>query len=284
MEQLAGITGQTRKVFSATTARFLNLSFIPGKASFHRVEVQTPIEEEMISQPVSAATPTRREGRGTMSGTVRRAVRRASNNQVSLVGRVLRLDRNFLKDLGLDDSDDTSSLPDILNQDSPRNLSAAQEGTPFVLSGSFLDAQQVDFLIRATQAQLNARALLAPHVTVYDGEETEIAFAEEDRAVQFLVTPNISSDRKSVHLELDFELQDHIAGETYSFQTAAIVPDGGTLVFSPRKSGDIAGEETASALPTDLSHQAKNKNVLLVMVTPSIIRSPEREEASHEQL
>ena len=66
----------------------------------------------------------------------------------------------------------------------PARWAAGAVPNAFNVSGSFLDNIQVDFLIRATQANRRSRQLTAPHVTVISGEEATADFKTKRSYVQ----------------------------------------------------------------------------------------------------
>ncbi|MBN2377095.1 MAG: hypothetical protein JXD22_11880, partial [Sedimentisphaerales bacterium] len=133
--------------------------------------------------------------------------------------------------------------------------------TGFTLAGSFLDNIQVDFLMRATQAHQRSRFLDAPHLTVFNGEMASVNFTvtqpyvsrleavvdnrigiyepEIDDAytgVTFYVTPIISADKRHVILYGDFNIENVLRMETFTFNVGAsstsadTTPEGGLLV------------------------------------------------------
>jgi type II/III secretion system protein len=112
----------------------------------------------------------------------------------------------------------------------------------FLLSGSFLDNVQVDFLMRATQAHQRSRFLDAPHVTVFNGESASVTFDVEqpyvseltavvdnriglfeptidtaNTGVNFMITPTISADKRYVILNVFFTLENVLRFETFTF-------------------------------------------------------------------
>ena len=212
-------------------------------------------------------------------------LRATRGNQVSIEARILLISNNFLEDIGLDadfylelgnagymptDQIDPTTGRNILQptgngghltpisarQDSfgwagaaetsvPGTLGGAAAPSAFSLSGSFLDNIQVDFLMRATQAHQRSRSLVAPHVTVMNGEDAYIAFFTEfsyvasleavvDNAVglytpvpaqaisgvELIVTPTISKDKRYVFLNIEVAQNFVQSIDSFEFNTA----------------------------------------------------------------
>ena len=217
--------------------------------------------------------------------------------------------------------------------------------------GNELDDLQVDFMVRATQAHSNSKALTAPKIMVLNGESGTIQVLKERTYVANIslssdtattvegssfsvpyfeqeidslitgivlnVTPTITSDKKYVILrittaltkELDSNVRkdiftdiigtgsdaDQVVGweqpitEYTSIQTRAIVPDRGTvllggLTLTAEKEIE-AGVPVLSKIPLlgrlfSNRSEVKDKQVLLVLVKPTIILMEEAEEAA----
>ena len=174
---------------------------------------------------------------------------------------MLSISSNFLEDIGLDvdflinmNNAGFDKFSDIaVKQDSfnavnppatlvPGSLGGGATPSAFTLSGTFLDNIQVDFLMRATQAHKRNRSLLAPHVTVFNGEAAMISFGSETNYVYSLesniayaavayepqietdfsgislfITPVISEDKRFVMLNVEFEQETTRAMTTFSY-------------------------------------------------------------------
>ena len=201
--------------------------------------------------------------------------------QVAIEARLLSISSNFLEDIGLDvdflinmNNAGFDKFSDVaITQDSisavnppatlvPGSLGGGATPSAFTLSGTFLDNVQVDFLMRATQAHKRNRSLLAPHVTVFNGEEAMIEFGSETNYVYSLesniayaavayepeietdfsgislyITPVISEDKRFVMLNVEFEQETTRAMTTFSYL--------GTT--------ETSSEGTAGTQDTDLS-------------------------------
>ena len=119
--------------------------------------------------------------------------------QVSIEARFLTIQRNYLEDIGLD-------LDFIFNITNPNRWSpipVSQQSADFTatpatsapgfggagvkpaitLQGSFLDDYQVNFLIRATQANKHSTIMTAPRVTVWNGQVATIVVGTEQAYV-----------------------------------------------------------------------------------------------------
>jgi len=129
-------------------------------------------------------------------------LRKALGHQVSIEARYLVVTENFLEDIGLD-VDFTVNLGGRLGQVSFEQDSAvAAQGEPTQVPlslggigaavgitggyGSILDDLQVSFLLRATQAHRDAKALTAPTVTVLSGESASFSI---QRSVPIALPP-----------------------------------------------------------------------------------------------
>ncbi|MBN1764977.1 MAG: hypothetical protein JW860_06940, partial [Sedimentisphaerales bacterium] len=178
-------------------------------------------------------------------------LRKTHGAQVAIEARLLTISSNFLEDIGLDvdflinmDNAGFDSFSNItVNQDSysyteapatsvPGSLGGGAVPSAFTLSGTFLDNVQVDFLMRATQAHARNRSLVAPHVTVYNGEMANVSFytstnyvaslesvvgygvvgynpqvAQNMSGISFYITPTISADKRFVLLNVLFTQQ-----------------------------------------------------------------------------
>ncbi|MCK4629180.1 MAG: hypothetical protein KAT56_09255, partial [Sedimentisphaerales bacterium] len=188
-------------------------------------------------------------------------LRETYGTQVAIEARLLSISSNFLEDIGLDvdflinmNNAGFDKFSDVaITQDSisavnppatlvPGSLGGGATPSAFTLSGTFLDNVQVDFLMRATQAHKRNRSLLAPHVTVFNGEEAMISFGTETNYVSSLesniayaavayepeietdfsgislfITPVISEDKRFVMLNVEFEQETTRAMTTFSY-------------------------------------------------------------------
>lgn len=177
-------------------------------------------------------------------------MRATHGSQVAIEARLLSISNNFLEDIGLDvdfiinmGNMGFDRFSDIdIQQNSigftspppgtgvPGSLGGLATPTAFSLTGSFLDNVQVNFLMRATQAHQRNRTLVAPHVTVFNGEEAFISFSTnsayvagatpvvgfgiglydldiqiDESGIELTVTPVISADKRYVLLTIYFE-------------------------------------------------------------------------------
>jgi len=139
----------------------------------------------------------------------------------------------------------------------PGSLGGGDTPAAFVVSGSFLDNVQVDFLMRATQAHQRSNSLDAPRVTVFNGESAFVQFyttqpyvgqmeavvdnrvglfepqiEESNTGVFLTISPTISADKRYVLLYVQVEQNNLLSLDTFTFNVA-----GGAGL-------DTAGEET----------------------------------------
>jgi len=134
-------------------------------------------------------------------------MRRALGCQVAIEARYLVVSENFLEDIGLN-IDFTSTLggkwgqltfeqgssltaqPDVSTK-VPGSLGGiSPAGSVTGGYGSILDDLQVTFLLRATQAHTDAKALTAPKVTVLSGETASFWVLND---VSYVLPPDIST-------------------------------------------------------------------------------------------
>ncbi|MCK5269293.1 MAG: hypothetical protein KAJ46_00855 [Sedimentisphaerales bacterium] len=188
-------------------------------------------------------------------------LRETYGTQVAIEARLLSISSNFLEDIGLDvdflinmNNAGFDKFSDVaIKQDSysavnppatlvPGSLGGGATPSAFTLAGTFLDNIQVDFLMRATQAHKRNRSLLAPHVTVFNGEQAMIEFGTETNYVSSLtsniayaavayepeietdfsgislfITPVISEDKRFVMLNVEFQQETTRAMTTFSY-------------------------------------------------------------------
>jgi general secretion pathway protein D len=138
-------------------------------------------------------------------------MRRALGCQVAIEARYLVVSENFLEDIGLN-IDFTSTLggkwgqltfepgsalstqPDISTK-VPGSLGGIGPAASITGGyGSILDNLQVTFLLRATQAHTDAKALTAPKVTVLSGETASFWVLND---VSYVLPPDISTGTSS---------------------------------------------------------------------------------------
>jgi type II secretory pathway component GspD/PulD (secretin) len=196
-------------------------------------------------------------------------MRRALGYQVAIEARFLVVSENFLEDIGLDvdflytglggkwgelrfdQGSALTSTPDISTKvpGSLGGVSAA--GTITGGYGSILDDLQVSFLVRATQAHADAKALTAPKVTVLSGETASFwvlndvsyalppdisgtttgAYGSTTTSSSLMqrigriqvgstlnITPTITPDKKNVLLSIVTELQDLLRMKTHNVE------------------------------------------------------------------
>jgi len=116
--------------------------------------------------------------------------------QIMIETRIMTVSDTFLKDIGLDANSisDPNSWP---------------EPAPFVLSppdnlGTYsliLDDLNVAFLLKAIQAHKDAKILISPRVTVWDGEKAEMFIGQETDFVSGYSEPNRPSDKPTPRIE-----------------------------------------------------------------------------------
>lgn len=288
-------------------------------------------------------------------------LRQARGVQIAIEARFLTVSRNYLEDVGIDldfqFNDVGSNFPGGIgvDQDTSDFTRAPQTPVPGTLgglvgnpslqiTGTFLDDFQADFLIRATQAQVNSATVNAPRVTLYNGQEAVLVVVRRqyyvadlepvvgsvglfnptieplDTGIIFYVRAAVSPDRKYVDMDLRPVLTSFNSFTTFQFQTAAeggdgddgvagvpgaqvqlpdltittvqtyvTVPDGGTLLLGGQTlAGEVEREKGVPGLSkvpfikrlfTNRS-MAKDDQILLILVKPTIIITREREEQS----
>ena len=82
--------------------------------------------------------------------------------------------------------------PSNLGSDIPGSFAGQALGPAFSLFGSFLDNIQVDFLIRATQADSRAPVLTAPRLVLFNGQRSWVAVTIQQSYVSQL-TPVVAT-------------------------------------------------------------------------------------------
>jgi len=136
--------------------------------------------------------------------------------QVSIESRFLVVGENFLEDIGLDfptirfnklGKDWKPLVINVSSSGETKPLSTGVEGsfglTPGGIGvgdalglsggyGSVLNALQVDFLLRATQAHRDSTSLVAPKVTVLSGET---ATFRQQRTIRYALPPDVSQNQ-----------------------------------------------------------------------------------------
>ena len=202
--------------------------------------------------------------------------------QVSIEIRFLSISNNFLEDIGLDidillgagnagfshfseipidmSSHEFTSPPPATGISGSLGGGAVPDA--FSISGQFLDNIQVDFLMRATQAHQRSRNLVAPHVTVMNGEMSMINFSKQTAyvasatsnvgygvglydiqpaidvsGIQIMVTPVITADKRYVLLNANFQQQITESIEKFNTGTGASGVDLDTS--DPIEPGDV---------------------------------------------
>jgi len=209
-------------------------------------------------------------------------LRGTHGTQVSIEIRFLSISNNFLEDIGLDidillgagnagfshfseipidmSSHEFTSPPPATGISGSLGGGAVPDA--FSISGQFLDNIQVDFLMRATQAHQRSRNLVAPHVTVMNGETSMINFSKETAyvasatsnvgygvglydiqpaidvsGIQIMVTPVITADKRYVLLNANFQQQITESIEKFNTGTGASGVDLDTS--DPIEPGDV---------------------------------------------
>ena len=203
---------------------------------------------------------------------------------VEIESRFLIVSEEFLEDIGLK----TNSIYNADGKFKP----AIVESPASVISETYsfiLDDLHVSLLIKATQAHKDASMLIAPKVTVLDGENAEFkvhktvhyisGYSEPNRpsgepiperdsvnkGFQLQVTPKITPDNKHILLDVDFELSDLLGFEermykekypykipqmeVVSAKTRVSVPNGGTVLMGGQK---ITAEEDGRKVQKEL--------------------------------
>ncbi len=133
-------------------------------------------------------------------------LREARAIQISIEARFLRIQRNYLEDIGFD-ADATFNLnnvnskkfsPITVTQSSsdfttlpstglPGNLAATVANPAVNITGSFLDDFSVNFLIRATEASENSSVITAPRLTLFNGQYAQLFIGQDVAYVSDLV-------------------------------------------------------------------------------------------------
>lgn len=122
--------------------------------------------------------------------------------QIMIETRILTVSEEFLKDIGLD----ANSISDANAISDPN---AWPEPAPVVLAppdnlGTYrliLDDLQVAFLLKAIKAHKDAKILISPRVTVWDGEKAEMFIGQETDFVSGYSEPNRPSDKPTPRIE-----------------------------------------------------------------------------------
>lgn len=310
-------------------------------------------------QLVVSQTP---DNQKKVSGLLDR-LRESKSIQVCVETRFLQIQRNFLEDVGLDldfffninnpqnwspisVQQNTADITSGPTTTVPGSIATKQVNPSMMLSGSFLDDFQVNFLIRATQGANASTTVTAPRVTVFNGQMAYITVGTTQSYVSDLeavpgvnvglynpvlgqtgsqvtlqVQPIVSADRKYVTLTLSPQITQLVSLENYTvygqadntnnnnggdsttstfsgtiqepitqttqIQTMVSVPDGGTLLLGGQtlvaETEKEAGVPILSKIPiikrlfTNRS-TAKDEEVLLILVKPTIIIPREYEE------
>ena len=190
--------------------------------------------------------------------------------QVTVECRFLTVTRNFFQDIGMDldltlnTANPNKFSPIAFNQNSFDFTRNPQTGVPGSLgvtsgtsaslsgltaSGTYLDDFQVNFMVRATQANSNQSLVSAPRVTVYNGRSAIVMVTtmtsyvstldpvvangvvgytptidQAQDGVSLFVRATVSADRKYVTLYLKPMLQRLLELTTFSFQQSGINP------------------------------------------------------------
>ena len=118
----------------------------------------------------------------------------------------------------------------------PGSLGGGIAPSAFLVSGSFLDNVQVDFLMRATQAHNRSHSLTAPHMTVRNGSHASLFFGTERNYIHTFsddeapeveqlelgtslnLTPTISADKRFVNLDIYISNSELIEMLTITYQ------------------------------------------------------------------
>jgi hypothetical protein len=212
---------------------------------------------------------------------------------IEIESRLLFVSEDFLEDVGLD----ANSIGNADGKFKP----AIVESPASVFSETYsliLDDPNVSFLLRATQAHEDSKAITAPKVTVFDGEEATFSihkqvsyisgYTEPNRpsdepepkqdsvttGVNLQLTPKISPDKKYIVTNIVFELsnllgfQERMYKEKYPYKIAEMgivklttrtaIPDGGTVLIGGQK---ITAEEDGRKVQKELIVLIKAKKV-----------------------
>lgn len=127
----------------------------------------------------------------------------------------------------------------------PGSLGGGSAPTAFIVSGSFLDNVQVDFLMRATQAHQRSKQLTAPHITVMNGEEATFFFgvnqpyvselravtdnrvglfepttANASTGVSMVLSPTMTVDKRYVILGIEVQQTNVLGFQEFAFNVA----------------------------------------------------------------
>lgn len=141
-------------------------------------------------------------------------LREARAIQVTIETRFLKVQRDFLNEIGVDfdfsipntNSHLNGGQPIQVNQSSaaftnftnldtgiPGNLSGLLAGPSLTTTLTYLDDFQASLLIRATEAQQTSSTITAPRITLYNGEEAFVAVNTQQAYVSSL-TPVVGSN------------------------------------------------------------------------------------------
>ena len=141
-------------------------------------------------------------------------LREARAIQVTIETRFLKVQRDFLEEIGVDfdfsfnnvSSKINNGGPIQFNQNSadftqfqkldtgiPGNLSGLLSGPSLTTTLTYLDDFQASLLIRATEAQQTSSTITAPRITLYNGEEAFVAVNTQQAYVSSL-TPVVGSN------------------------------------------------------------------------------------------
>ena len=232
-------------------------------------------------------------------------MRKSLGHQVNIETRFLLVGENFLEDIGLDVDFDywvggklgllrfrqgSYEAARPLDTEIPGSWAKLVEEEEIALPGMLvtggygnliLNDLEVHFLLRATQAHRDAKALTAPKISVLSGESAAIQilrFTRYPYEIEFdieeigefgayrhtldyeqgsivsgtilNVSPTIMHDKKNVLLNITAELREFLGWESYDIQTPALGPDipvGVYKVLFPEN--EISRIETRVSIP-----------------------------------
>jgi len=208
----------------------------------------------------------------------------SSKPAIQIESRFLMVSEELLEDIGL-------KTHSIYNADGKFKPAIVESpASPISETHSFiLDDINVSSLVRAVQAREDSKALAAPRVTVFDGEEaafsihtqvnyisgytepTQPAGEPEPKhdsiikGITLQLTPKISPDNENILLDVDFKLSNLLGfeermykekypykipqTEVVSTQTRLLVPDGQTVLVAGRK---VTAEEDGRKVQKEL--------------------------------
>ena len=238
--------------------------------------------------------------------------------QVTVECRFLTVTRNFFQDIGMDldltlnKTNPNKFSPIAFNQNSSDFTKNPQTGVPGSLgvtsgtsaslsgltaTGTYLDDFQVDFMVRATQANSNQSLVSAPRVTVYNGRSAIVMVTtmtsyvstldpvvangvvgytptidQAQDGVSLYVRATVSADRKYVTLYLKPMLQRLLELTTFSFQQSGLNPvaGAGTGTGSTGSTGGGAGLGNTLVVSPNLVIQQPRTQVITVETLASV--------------